>query len=1012
MDNHKYLKISNHLDILFSKIGYSGFHLHTSKLLKKAINDSKLSLPKALSSRFLIWDSNNKGKKYKKELPLLFPESFSDNDTKQKAAEFLVYIKLSQEIVNFFKTKTRDGLYSGLVRNVAEKSIPSIFCCKGDKDYKKRLDSTLYQYFPSIIKSNDNQFKKNLLLFKSLIPSAKSQINNPSKCELENVNLDNSIVTSIVDYIINANSFDVEIKENVEKKYHEWYGITSQMLLLEMWLLTTHNSSGNKHHELWVFPSPSNIMDSKKADYHGAVWMLPQEYNPGDFYVWQMVTKEIFLRGFWSEKVQETFKHGTKAAMTAIMSRNISHNIGSHVISYWNTELQEKLKSKESTDADYSKEEEFIKTSKELFQYIQHRQDFVAELATSIPCSEMSLDLENDIFGPFIAPNIDKYRDGNDSNSEKCISAMLGYIAKSEDINMHKKIGLKTTGLTNTRASIPNGLVGVHAVYSILENFIRNAAKHCKRSIKVDEEMVRIDVNEPVEECWKDDYLAVTLWDWREESCEKKTIESYKKFLPGGKECLFSDSDGNLKPGGWGIKEMLTSANFLRKKTPEDLYKYINNLDKNNNEPLLLEAICDDHNNCKNNKNCSRNGPEDIYKGKFGIRFYLRKPKDLAVVLNKDGKKSDFTFNVNGLVKNSIFAIKQFDNYEDHVEEISSYNMVLVEKVEESKLSDNPSLPCRIMPLNNSKVGNGTDSNTRYLDLYESFIKYTFGYKNAKLPVPYCESWSLSVLEEKIMEHFSYNKTNNQGAFAFHLTNKEHVKKYVRRLLNGEYIQPISGGYSTKTKLKSIKNIKAQEIQRQVLLELVEAVFVEVIIVDERISDLANKEYTKVEVDNNEGEEFKRLKKNNKYVVYNKDILREMKIHVIDVDKENIKYSDLAGKLKKWLKAEDHSKNKKNGNAETNGEQLKPPAFFVIHQGVLDKLRDENKTKRYDTTIMNNVNCRWQVIDSGRGVPEKEKLEEYPKARFVQISALQKLLENFDKHGLAQTLFSTRRPQF
>lgn len=91
------------------------------------------------------------------------------------------------------------------------------------------------------------------------------------------------------------------------------------------------------------------------------------------------------------------------------------------------------------------------------------------------------------------------------------------------------------------------------------------------------------------------------------------------------------------------------------------------------------------------------------------------------------------------------------------------------------------------------------------------------------------------------------------------------------------------------------------------------------------------------------------------------------------------------------------------------GEKRKTLAhFFVIHQGILDKLN--KREPESDKSLMENIRCKWKVIDSGRGVPEPEKLGRYPEARFVQISVLQRLLENFDKHGLAQTLFSTRRP--
>ncbi len=76
--------------------------------------------------------------------------------------------------------------------------------------------------------------------------------------------------------------------------------------------------------------------------------------------------------------------------------------------------------------------------------------------------------------------------------------------------------------------------------------------------------------------------------------------------------------------------------------------------------------------------------------------------------------------------------------------------------------------------------------------------------------------------------------------------------------------------------------------------------------------------------------------------------------------------------------------------------------FFVIHQGILEKIEKENEGAA--KTFMKNVKCRWKVVDSGRGIPAK--LVE--PMRFIEISALLKVLENFDKHGLVQMLCSSR----
>jgi len=115
-------------------------------------------------------------------------------------------------------------------------------------------------------------------------------------------------------------------------------------------------------------------------------------------------------------------------------------------------------------------------------------------------------------------------------------------------------------------------------------------------------------------------------------------------------------------------------------------------------------------------------------------------------------------------------------------------------------------------------------------------------------------------------------------------------------------------------------------------------------------------------------------------------VLQYMKIFVIDVDLQNITKSDLELKLK---------------------QSPHPCHFFVIHQGILEKMDERNPgdAKKF----LKSVNCKWKIIDSGRGV-QKDEIRKYDNVRFVEISALLKMLESFDKHALVQTLFAARNP--
>ncbi len=772
------------------------------------------------------------------------------------------------------------------------------------------------------------------------------------------------------------------------------------------------------------------------------------------------------------EYYHEILSHGTRAAMTAIMSRNLSHNIGSHVISYWNNRLEDQLKRNQRElkkelinlkDTDelpglYTNEQKIIKSSKELFLYIQQRMDFVAELSTSIPCSEMSMDIKKEIVTPFKKPNDFKYGEQYPE-----ISPLLSYIAHSDGIDLHKRIKFEICNTTiNRRVSIPNGVIGIHAVYSILENFIRNAAKYYKRTdspllcdydivkeddirmlqskyskindaknnddsiltklnmhindpecvISIEEingqdnfsgdirneisilisefaeretsserkkeinrellelifpgcifdTIIKIEIDEKAE--FKQDFLVMRLWDLRENSCDNKVINDLRKYLPGQPSGQFS-KDGGLVQGGWGIKEMVTCANFLRKSTPDELYNRLSHQDGKlkEDEPPLFRILCDSKSVCTEDLGCS-SGEHSDYKGKLGIEFYLRKPRDLAIV--KD-VPSDEDRRIGE--KFGIYEI----NLEKYENKEIEHRMLLVNEGEHNEANK----PCRIR--RKSVVSGVNDYD--YLLLYKEFIKEELN-NNRELP-------KLAVFGKCFIGHDHVDNDSDDKKikriatnlnFVYHLPDPQCTKFTTinegKGCFNDNfnkscYIQPISAGYSTNTKLFE-KLPDDPLILNHFILELIESALTNVVIVDERISDWAKRDYA--------------LQKTNN------DILKKMRVFIPDLKCEDVKFDDLEKKINETIQDKEKYE------------------FFVIHQGVLDKLRKENNN---DTKLMSVVKdkFKWLVIDSGRGVPENLDKYKVYNVRFVEISALQMLLDNFDKHGLVQTLFSTRRPR-
>lgn len=673
-------------------------------------------------------------------------------------------------------------------------------------------------------------------------------------------------------------------------------------------------------------------------------------------------------------------KHGTKAAILSIDVRNLSHNIGSHVLAYWMQELNQLLKDSGDNNSELQKA---IHKSKALLRYIQHRADFLAEVATSIPCSEMSLNLKKDILAPFL-DGVEPYTTNDSLNSgglplDSNVYVLLRYIAESEGITINfdaddKKKKIITWEIDNSLkendeavyVSIPSGIIGKHAIYSILENFIRNAAKHYKGTGPTTKNsyFIKIKVSKPeTTEKWKDDYVAVEIIDVRENSCNCDIVKNLNNFIKGS----FVKEDGSLESGGWGIKEMLISANFLRKNTPEYLYDVIlGNITCN---PPLLEIICksNDKNEACDNKNCCKECKTD---NNLAIRFYLKKPKHLAIMVDSVTKES---------IDKKVFEINKIEE-DDFKGRPIPHNILLVDKSKYDTYKDNPIAPCRVMPYDAADKGENTkiDDNC-YLQLYDKFIKDEIWENNTSdLPKIINNLGENYEFEERNATGLCIQKLNSQSAqenicFVSHPEDPQSQAAAAKYFSDSYYFQPMSGGFSTKAKL--FKNHQLNEsIRRNFYLELRESALTKVVIVDERISEWADKKskYQFGQV------EYKT----------HREVLAKMKVYAAKIEKENL--STLEDKLNKEVLG----CSVLNSEDGAEGENL--AHFFVIHQGILDKLNDKN--------FMDKIKCRWKVIDSGRGVPEEIDY------RFVQISALQTLLENYDKHGLVQTLFSLRKP--
>lgn len=291
-------------------------------------------------------------------------------------------------------------------------------------------------------------------------------------------------------------------------------------------------------------------------------------------------------------------KTDEKVAKCAIMARNLSHNIGSHVLSYLGNEVEEWSRKMSWDELQHPAD---LRGIRHLLRYLQERQDFLATIATFNVPYFTPLPFKETIFD-FINPHLKNKRH---PRVLETTNFLLKYIAKSEDLNvydeMHKLqvvlydrrneciiVGDKPNSvdfLHDYTEMFPGGDVGRQAILSIVENMIRNAAKHEHHkdgSLSIFMELYHSS-NEDIKTLFGDDelidqYLKATDRDKldylalsyiAEPQTIDTTVNKIQKVIREGK---YVDEHGTALGENKGLKEMRISASWLRGETDE--WKY------------------------------------------------------------------------------------------------------------------------------------------------------------------------------------------------------------------------------------------------------------------------------------------------------------------------------------------------------------------------------------------------------------------------------------------------------
>lgn len=248
-------------------------------------------------------------------------------------------------------------------------------------------------------------------------------------------------------------------------------------------------------------------------------------------------------------RVSRRIVDGNRAAGLALMARNLSHNIGSHAL-YW-------VASELGRDVE----------QRRFLTYMQERMELLAGWAIGMPL-------------PPIVRTIRGVVDDFEATS-----LLLNNISRSEGVS---RVALELSGYEG-EAVFFGGVLGVHAFYSILENCIRDSAKHSSSA------RGNAPLKMHVVATALDRFIQIDIRD------ETTSYAGCGEVLRRDVERLrLSHDNGELDEQHWGIKERFICASILRGLRPEGIQPkgvtspkdpWLGTLEKNERRILELAQV-------------------------------------------------------------------------------------------------------------------------------------------------------------------------------------------------------------------------------------------------------------------------------------------------------------------------------------------------------------------------------------------------------------------------------------
>lgn len=786
---------------------------------------------------------------------------------------------------------------------------------------------------------------------------------------------------------------------------------------------------------------------------------------------------------------QKILKHSTKAAISAIISRNHSHHIGSHVTPRTGVkDIEERLSKLGYNFKDKLKVIGNLKSR--LDEYIQKKADFMAEIATEPLTTTISKSffrevllyfIQNTLLTDNIGANEGVNYKSQNGKSENRLKIHFLFKGKKLDAQFNGGECCKTnfdhtnlpyTGLcgcdnpkelwlTNPEGEDMTvawpGPLGEFSFYCFLENFIRNAIKHNYEVLSDDRPLnVYVSVTElDKDDSEKHEFYKIEVWEDVTDPCKpipviidgKSETTTLKKHLAGLIHSEIVDNQGRLKKGAWGIAEMKIMATMMRGSD--------NFISMNSN----LSVGC-----------CKRDGKERLI-----YEFRVMKPKELAIIAKtspEDDKRIQHR-------DQGVWWFNSFDKlkaHQTHGLSPATFNIVVIDKgayTEDKERINSHShlLPYRVIIADqDEESGNGydlpgaikvevkwddlknKDANEIISDFWDKWVAWLMkknGYKNPRIELFLQQTMEESPTKEWKNKAEEWKREKKAVKVSIISTDKEIIPKVLkneshfvfdRHFKGFDFLDEVANLGDNLPKFHEVFDkcssdfvpIFASSPALKMIYQLAEAASLSVLIIDERVAEVA---YKVMLEDSNTAynlvydKSFQRLQ-----VAKGANIFIATHLQIDDKPVSYVHYSTKNKSPRVCVKCKTFSSINVetsrvnefkvywcNGNdcGECNSAkkiELQPNAL-IMHQGITEGLLKKtilsnNKTETFAdalTAFLNDLkkHVPYVVIDSGRGIPAN-----LPKtAKFLPFSLIEDYLmkNRMAKFSLTRVLMNIIR---